>query len=75
MKTPNEILNGKLIKDGETGDGKRAFVVGIHFDSQVKPAVIIIDCDSKFSKQWIARIIKCVNACRGIENPKVTEAP
>jgi hypothetical protein len=70
MKLPNAILNGRLKKDGDSGDFKRTFVVANTNDGyqDLRIEIDTDDCDSKFAKQWRDRIIACVNACRGIED-------
>lgn len=76
MKYPDAILNGKLKLDGESGDGKRAFMVADTNDGyqDLRIEVDTDDCDSVFAKKWQKRVIQCVNACRGIQNPVVAEA-
>jgi len=71
-KTPDAILNGKIVTNGSTGDGKRMFLAANTNDSwkDLRIEIDTDDCDSTFAKKWAKRIIKCVEACRGIENPK-----
>jgi hypothetical protein len=67
MKDKEVIVNAKLRKVGESGDGKRAFVAGttngvredvrIEFDTD--------DCDGAFVRKFMNRVIACVNACSG----------
>lgn len=74
MKTHPSILNGKITSSGGTGDGKRIFFECDPDEWEaLRGEIDTDDCDSKHAKEWLNRIIKCVNACRGIENPSVTE--
>ena len=75
MKLPDEILNGRIIPDPQgsnSGDGKRAFFVVDTNDGwcDLRIELDTDDCDSKFAKKWMQRIIDCVDACRGIEDLK-----
>lgn len=45
-KIPHSILNGKLIKDGDSGDGKRMFIVARNNDGyqDLRIAIDTDDC-------------------------------
>lgn len=76
MKTPDAILNGKIIIESiQPGDGKRVLFIADTNNGweDLKGEIDTDDCDSIFAKAWMNRIIKCVNACRGIENPVVSD--
>lgn len=72
MKYPDAILNAEIKNDGSTGDGKAMFLVSSTNDgwSDLRIEIDTDDCDSKFAKLWAKRIIECVAACKGIEDPK-----
>jgi len=69
-KIPETIINGQIINDDVSGDGKRMFLSADTNDGWMDLRIEIDtdDCDSEHAKKWAERIIDCVNACRGIED-------
>jgi hypothetical protein len=59
-----KILTGKLKLDGDSGDGKRQFVVANNNNGweDLRIEVDTDDCDSKYAKAFMNHIIKVVNA-------------
>jgi len=79
-KLPDSILKGRIIPDPEgsdSGDGKRMFLVADTNDgwNDLRIEIDTDDCDSDHAKAWAKRIMDCVNACKGIEDPKQATNP
>jgi hypothetical protein len=67
-----KIVNLKLQTDGDTGDGKRMFIIGNNNDGweDLRIEVDTDDVDSDYAKAAAKRVIECVNACAGIADLK-----
>lgn len=70
MKTPKAILEGNIVDDGSSGDGKRMFLVADTNDGwhDLRIEIDTDDCDTKFAKLWAKRIIDCVKFCQGLDD-------